>query len=422
MSFHTEPELPPEAEDFEDSDQQQSTDETDATAFKPIPLTPKPVAKTPEEDTQRQIRELSDKLQYLMQKHNANNPPSTPTGDSLCCPEHVMKFRSPPGLNNLSTLSFTEIPRTLEFHPRKWTNEEKEKEYNRNVFTKTPPALNVPLIEKINTRAAELSTQGSPKVSEKVPPVSEKVPPVFENVEDVKREIKRRAEARQSPSVSPPKQVRSAEDELHPNEPNWIIPTDKDWLVYQKGTPGLTIAWYDLDRNMDTSWKKAGRRGLGNTEILRNTYVRCRTHYDPYLPYNTIDRRILSNVELQRLGEELPGGFTQVRGNHTVLIQMPWRRNEFYEAKHYVDLDVRVRANFLVKQVRFLVIEEDFAQVIMGAPFCASRFSRTRADDRSIFLRDGNRELEIPSTRQHGHVRAHVLTKEEIEQYERGDE
>lgn len=122
------------------------------------------------------------------------------------------------------------------------------------------------------------------------------------------------------------------------------------------------------------------------------------------------------------LEKVFPGGFTQVRGNHTVLVQIPWRRNEFYEAKHYVDLDVRVRANFLVKQVRFLVIEEDFAQVIMGAPFCASRFSRTRDDDRSIFLRDGNRELEIPSTRQHGHIRAHVLTKEEIEQYERGDD
>lgn len=194
------------------------------------------------------------------------------------------------------------------------------------------------------------------------------------------------------------KQQRSIEVPQPPAEDSaWILPTNIDWVVAEYSHPAVKFTWYDLSSNAEALWKLAGRRGLGNTDIMKNNPVRCRTHYDPNLPVNVIDRRILSNFEIKKFGNPLPAGCAEARGRSRIIVQVPWRRYEFYRAQFYVEIDVRVRAGFTVPKVGFLVLEENQAQVILGAPFCEQLFFETRYQDQVVALKWGTEELEVPS-------------------------
>lgn len=75
---------------------------------------------------------------------------------------------------------------------------------------------------------------------------------------------------------------------MHLLYPYWIIPTDIDWIVTEYCQPTIKFLWYDTISEADEPWKRAGRRGLGNTDIMKNSPARCRIHYDSNLQVNVI--------------------------------------------------------------------------------------------------------------------------------------
>lgn len=172
-------------------------------------------------------------------------------------------------------------------------------------------------------------------------------------------------------------------------DPEWIQPSDIDWVVTEYCRPEVKFIWYESGEENAEPWKLAGWRGLGNTDIMKSHPVRCRTHYDPNLPINLIDRRILSDFEIRRYGGPLPGSYEAAEGRSQITIQVPWRRYEFFRARYYIEIDVRIRAGCTIPRVKFLVLEESQAQVIMGAPICQQLFHETRQQDQILVLRWG---------------------------------
>lgn len=57
------------------------------------------------------------------------------------------------------------------------------------------------------------------------------------------------------------------------------------------------------------------------------------------------------------------------------IIQVPWR-HEFYIAHAYVEIDLRIRRNFVLRKVRFMVIKNDMNQIVLGAPFAQKYFKQ----------------------------------------------
>lgn len=131
----------------------------------------------------------------------------------------------------------------------------------------------------------------------------------------------------------------------------------------------------------------AGKRNLGNVEIIRNAPVRTRAHYDPYITVNTIDRRVLNGVEVARYGTRLPGNALEMEGSSLAIIQCPWRHGEFYPAHAYVHLKVRIRRTFIARRVRFYVVENCLNQIVLGAEFAKKYFLRVSDNNCSISRR-----------------------------------
>lgn len=86
--------------------------------------------------------------------------------------------------------------------------------------------------------------------------------------------------------------------ELPERDRDWIIPTEISRVIKASLSETKRIFWYNSkDTNNQMEWYIAGRRSVGNIEILRGAPARTRAHYDPYVSFNTIDRRLLTSYE-----------------------------------------------------------------------------------------------------------------------------
>lgn len=99
---------------------------------------------------------------------------------------------------------------------------------------------------------------------------------------------------------------------------------------------------------------------------------------------------------------------------YAAIIQLPWRHEEFYIAHAYVDICLRIRRDFILRKVRFLVVENDMNQIILGALFGRRYFGGVSRNDSYVTFVDDNIQVDIPSTRKTFMPRIHILTEEEI--------
>lgn len=155
-------------------------------------------------------------------------------------------------------------------------------------------------------------------------------------------------------------EAKSETQECYAQDPAWMIPTNIARVIKASLSERKRIVWYnDKDTTNLENWYLAGRRSAGNMDILRGAPARVRAHYDPYVRYNTIDRRIFTSYEIARYATSLPGSMPEFEGSSVAIIQVPWRHEEFYMSHAYVDLNLRIRKDFVLRRVRFLVVEND---------------------------------------------------------------
>lgn len=216
-------------------------------------------------------------------------------------------------------------------------------------------------------------------------------------------------------------QLKSEFPESPEKDEEWIIPTGISQIARAYRSVINKIIWYNwYNKRCQEPWFRAGRRNMGNVDVISNAPVRTRAHYDPYIPINTIDRRILTRVEVARYGSRLRGNVSQMGHCDMAIIHVPWRHAEVYPAHAYVNVDIRIRRNLIIRKVRLFIVENEFNRIIFGEEFGRKYLQQITNGDQYMRLEDNGIQIEIPSTRKTFMPRAHICTTEDIQEYQEG--
>lgn len=112
--------------------------------------------------------------------------------------------------------------------------------------------------------------------------------------------------------------------EMPERDSDWIILTNASRVIKASLSETKQIFWYNSrDSNNQAEWYLAGRRrSAGNIDILRGAPTRTRAYYDPYVAFNTIDRRLFTRYEIGRYATNLPGETPEMGRHSSAIIQM----------------------------------------------------------------------------------------------------